>query len=143
MLTRKPPVALEVGPRWVWDRGNGLEPAWALRTPGGGPGAARRGLRRWGRASRAGARGPLLRGASGAEAETRPQPWADARGGGEAAWRGRGGPGGRAGLEPRGGGEGAPSPTPLARENVGDLLEVGGLQIEEGALVVLQLLPGR
>lgn len=98
------------------------------------------------------ARGPLLSGASGAETETRPRPWAGARGGGEAAWRGRRGPGGRAGPSGRAGragpesrrvGEGAPAPTPLARENVGDLLEVGGLQVEEGALVVLQLLPGR
>lgn len=65
------------------------------------------------------ARGPLLTGASEAETETRPRPWAGARGGGEAAWRGRRGAGGRAGpagragperAAQRAGGAGVPAP---------------------------------
>lgn len=151
MLKRHPPAGPEGGPGW-------LRGAVVVRDRPGprerrrGPGRGAEGVKA-SEAAGAGlagrARGPLLTGASGAETETRPRPWAGARGGGEAAWRGRGGPGGRAGRagraapESRRVGEGAPAPTPLARENVGDLLEAGGLQVEEGALFVLQLLPGR
>lgn len=43
-----------------------------------------------------------------------------------------------------GGGKGnETSEAKLTNENVGDLLEIGGLQIEERAFLLLQLLPGR
>lgn len=112
------PVGLEVG--LVLDRGDGLGrpgPDHRLeRVP------ARRGAEGVKAVQEAGAglagraRGPLLTGASRAETETRPRPRAGVRGGGEAAWRGRGGPGGRtepegrAEPEPRRGGEGGAGP---------------------------------
>lgn len=40
-------------------------------------------------------------------------------------------------------GEGTSKGFALTNENVGDLLETGGLQVEEGALLLLQLLLGR
>lgn len=69
-------------------------------------------------------------------------PFVTGLGGRREAGRGPGrGPAGSAAW--RGWGPGVVGPSPWPRDHVGDLFEVGGLQIQEGALFVLQLLPGR
>lgn len=70
-------------------------------------------------------------------------PFVTGLGGTRDAGLGAGRAGSAASAAWRGWGPGAVGLSPWPRDHVGDLLEVGGLQIQEGALFVLQLLSGR